>query len=137
MTEPAVRIVMTPEGPVSQPVTLGRDTARRPYRRLLARPWRKVYQCLCCDAYTLDAVDCCDICPRCGWEDWYECHDSPDEKIPPNRLSLNEARRVVAAYGGAACTHANQSGGLSLSDLERMSPAERSELKSIYVKDRP
>lgn len=133
MTEPGVKIVMTPEGPVSQPVTLGRDTSRRPYRRLLARPWRKVYQCLCCDAYTLDAVDSCDICRRCGWEDWYECHDSPDEKIQPNRLSLNEARRIASEYCPAACAHVNRAGGPSVSDLEQMSPAELSQLKSPYA----
>lgn len=127
---------MTEAGPVSHPVTLGRDAARRSYRRPLRRPWRKIYQCLCCDAYTLDSVDCCDICPCCGWEDWYECHDSPDDQIPPNRLSLNEARRIVAVFGPAACTHVNQAGGLSVSDLERMPPSERAELKSIYAKGR-
>lgn len=133
MSEPGVKIVMTVDGPVSQAVMLGRDARKRPYRRELLRPWRRRFECLCCSAYTLDVVDECDTCSLCGWEDWYECHDSPDEEIRPNRLSLNEARRIVTRYGAAACSHLNRAGGMTIADLDRLSPEEVASLKSVFT----
>ncbi|MCW5776625.1 MAG: hypothetical protein KIS87_09320 [Phycisphaeraceae bacterium] len=88
---------------------------------------------MCCGAFSLDDVDYCNICPHCGWEDWYECHDAPGEVIRPNRVSLHEARQIVAKYGATACAHVNCAGGLSIADLERMTSVEVSALKSKYV----
>lgn len=119
----------TPPGVYS--VSLGRDQAIRPWQLNPASPDKRKYLCVCCGAYSLDCVDQCDICPECGWEDWYECHDMPDRVIRPNYISLNDARSICAQYGpGAACA-VNRAKGLTRAELESMSAEERAQLKGL------
>jgi hypothetical protein len=115
--------------PQWQAVQLGRDAAIRAFR--MSDDGEKLFQCVCCGMYTLSSVDTCDICPDCGWEDWYECHDAPSEVVRPNYISLNDARSVLALFGPAACCEANQSGHISIHDIERMSPSELATLKTM------
>ena len=131
MSETGLKFVKTDDGVVASEVELGRDAKKRAFRREFLRPWRRNLQCLCCGGYTLRCVDCCEICPHCGWEDWYECHDAPEEAIRPNRLSLGDARRLVERFGPVVASDANQDGGPSIEDIERMSPGERGELNTL------
>jgi hypothetical protein len=85
---------------------------------------------LCCDGFTLDYVDHCDICPKCGWEDWYECHDQPDDVVRPNYTSLNTARDIVRRFGPAAAHQVNRAKGMTAGEVESMSAEELSRLKT-------
>ena len=119
----------SPNGAMAYPVRLGRDAVIRPTREVPGSGAKK-FQCRCCDQFTLDVVDECDVCGNCGWEDWYECHDRPTEIIRPNYLSLTTARTVVARFGPAASCNANRAGGLSVEALEKLSPKDLAALKS-------
>jgi hypothetical protein len=130
MPEQGVKIISTDRGVIRSTVELGRDSQVRRYRRPLWRPWSKKFQCRCCEKFTLDDVDYCDVCPECGWEDWYECHDSPGQVIRPNYLSLDQARDLVLRFGVAASSEANRAGGLSIEEIERASPVERAKFRT-------
>lgn len=116
--------------PRCSPVKLGRDCATRPSQPG-AEHGRRLFQCMCCEGFTLDDVDVCDVCTRCGWQDWYECHDSPDQEVRPNYLSLNRAREILRRWGPSAACQANRARGLSFERLERMSAEELSALKGM------
>jgi hypothetical protein len=102
-------------------VQLGRDTAVRPFQDV---PEGRRLQCVCCGQFILDRIDECDICENCGWEDWYECHDSPAEVIRPNYVSLDQARRMVAEQGPLATRLVNRAGGMAADEAVRLSRAE-------------
>jgi hypothetical protein len=111
------------------PVQLGRDEAVRPFQDL---PGGRRFECVCCGQYTLERVDECDICGNCGWEDWYECHDSAGEVIRPNYVSLTVAREVVKRFGPAALCSVNRASGVTIEDLAAMS---REQLQSLQTLD--
>lgn len=58
-----------------------------------------MYQCPCCDHFTLDARGQYDICPVCFWEDDGLDVDELDEHSGPNHLSLREGRSNFAQIG--------------------------------------
>jgi hypothetical protein len=130
MSESGTKLESTTAGVVETSVELGRDARSRPFRREVFRPWRKRFQCVCCGRYTLHNVDYCDICPRCGWEDWYECHDEPDREIRPNYVSLNAARRLVQEYGVGVACQVNMR-NVSVDELKQMTAEELAALKSL------
>lgn len=110
-------------------VHLGRDKNIRPFN--LDPSGRQWFQCVCCGEYTLDVVDECDICSNCGWEDWYQCHDEPDQRISPNGISLNAAKAICAKFGPGACCEANWVlGSNRLHELDAMKPDEIKRLKT-------
>jgi hypothetical protein len=128
--EGASRRVGQSQGAVSVcPVQLGRDEAVRPFQDL---PGGRRFECVCCGQYTLERVDECDICGKCGWEDWYECHDSAGEVIRPNYVSLTVAREVVKRFGPAALCSVNRARGVTIEDLAAMS---REQLQSLQTLD--
>jgi hypothetical protein len=135
MSEQGTKMVTTSNGLVVHPVQFGRDARRRPFRRSLLPPWRKRYQCVCCGAYTLDSVDWCDICSRCGWEDWHEYNDAPDQCLRPNYVSLNTLRSVIQRFGYGAACHVNRARGLTVADLEAMSQAQLATLRTYEEED--
>lgn len=109
----------------------GRDRASRPWRPDPTDSSKRRFQCVCRGDYTLDVVDECDVCPKRGWEDWYECHDAPDRVTRPNYISLNDARSICARYGqGAACA-VNRAKGLRRAELDSMSAEELAQLKGL------
>ncbi|MFN0011364.1 MAG: CPCC family cysteine-rich protein [Phycisphaerales bacterium] len=136
MARPGIKLVSTDQGVAKTEVLLGRDSARRPFQRLPWQPWKKRFRCECCGGFTLDSVDCCDICPECGWEDWYESHDAPDQVVRPNYISLNVARSLVQRFGVGAAASANGSHGIAVGDIERMSPDEIAKLPRMSEKCR-
>lgn len=130
MSEIGKKIIRTPDGLVEYEVALGRDQSKRAYTTDRDTGHRK-YQCVCCSRFTLNGVDHCEICGDCGWEDWYECHDAPDQVIRPNYVSLNQAKDIVERFGTAAVSQTNKAGGLSIEMIEKMSPNELARLKTI------
>ncbi len=103
------------------PVRLGRDAAVRPFKDLQGG---RRYQCVCCGRFTLEYVDECDVCGHCGWEDWYECHESPLEVVRPNYISLSQAREALRRFGPGAVRRLNRARGLPPGELERLSPEQ-------------
>lgn len=117
------------EGPQVHSVQLGRDKERRP-SQVFDDSGKLKFQCSCCGQFTLDEVDMCDVCSECGWEDWYECLDNPSQAIRPNRISLNDARSLVARFGAGACCEVNWTPGKKPKDIERMPASLRTTLKT-------
>lgn len=113
------------------PVQLGRDLASRKHQPDPEDPSKRRYECLCCGAFSLSSVDNCETCRRCGWEDWYECHDRPNDPIRPNYISLTDARSIVAKYGPGAAFQVNRARGLARSELEAMTPSQIANLKGM------
>lgn len=91
------------------------------------------FPCLCCGAVSLDEpgdASLCEICGQCGWDHWYECHESPDAIIQPNYVSLRTLQDVVRRFGAAAACQINMAGGLTVEDLEAMTAAQLASLKT-------
>lgn len=130
MAEKGTKIIMTDHGPVASSVELGRDSATRPFKSESGKSDDRKYQCCCCGAFTLNAVDVCNICPECGWEDWYECHDEPNTAKRPNRIGLCSARDIFRRFGPGAVFQINRAGGLTIQQVEAMSVEERARLKT-------
>lgn len=67
-----------------------------------------MYQCPCCDHFTLEFRGQYDICPVCFWEDDGLDVDRPDEHSGPNHISLREGRRnfrLIGACDRTAVAH--------------------------------
>ncbi|MFG0243740.1 MAG: CPCC family cysteine-rich protein [Phycisphaerales bacterium JB054] len=131
MPTPADYNRMDASPPGVHSVSLGRDKAIRPWQPNPKDPSKRRYQCVCCGEFTLDIVDECDVCPECGWEDMYECNESPDRVIRPNYISLNDARSICAKYGAGAACAVNRAKGMTRAELESMSTEQRSQLKGL------
>ena len=129
MNDDAVQPLRDDDKPVAYPVKLGRDRAIRPFR-VEPVTGKTYYQCVCCGAFTLDTVDECDICPECGWGDWYECLDSPNDEVRPNYISLAAAQSLCMRFGAGACSEANspRQGAERIRDIEAMRPHLRAGL---------
>ena len=63
----------------------------------------KLYQCPCCDYFSLDSSGDYSICKVCFWEDDGVDVDQPDERSSPNRMTLREGRRNFQYFG--ACDY--------------------------------
>jgi len=63
-----------------------------------------MYQCPCCDYYTLDSRGDYDICKVCFWEDDGGDVDELDRHSGPNHLSLRVGRSNFLLFG--ACDKA-------------------------------
>ena len=74
-----------------------------------------LYQCPCCDYFTLSDRGEYDICPVCFWEDSGWDVDSPDQYSGPNHMTLREGRRNFQYFG--ACDYRSRKSVLA--------PAER------------
>ena len=59
----------------------------------------KLYQCHCCDYFSLDSSGDYSICKVCFWEDDGIDVDQPDERSSPNRMTLREGRRNFQELG--------------------------------------
>ncbi len=60
---------------------------------------KKLYQCPCCDYYTLSERFWYIICPVCFWEDDGLDIDNIDEISSPNNITLREWRLSFLKYG--------------------------------------
>ncbi|NUQ53571.1 MAG: hypothetical protein HUU19_12850 [Phycisphaerales bacterium] len=89
-----------------------------------------VYQCLCCEQFTLDEAGCCCDCMRCGWCDDPDGNNYPTERHSPNYRSLTELRDIVRRFGFGAACGANRAGGIRAAELERMTANELSKLRT-------
>lgn len=58
-----------------------------------------IYQCPCCDHFTLDERTAWEICPVCFREDDGTDVDRPDVHSGPNHLTLREGRENVRRIG--------------------------------------
>lgn len=58
-----------------------------------------LFQCPCCEYFTLNSISQNDICPVCFWEDDWHQKKFPDDEDGPNHISLNQARKNYAEYG--------------------------------------
>lgn len=91
------------------------------------------FQCVCCGSFTLSDVGLCGVCTECGWEDWHECNEAPDEIISPNCVSLNDARSVFLRFGAGACCEVNFSSldaTEKIKEIESMPLAVRASLRT-------
>lgn len=132
MAQKGIKIISTPDGVTRSEVLLGRDAAVRPWRLVgEGDSAKRQYECQACRQFTLECVDECDICPQCGWEDWYECHDAPDKEVRPNYSSLNRAREIIQRFGPAAYVALKKKEGPSIQELEAMSPEQRAALPTL------
>ena len=59
----------------------------------------KLYQCPCCDYFSLDSSGEYSICKVCFWEDDGIDVDQPDEHSGPNRMTLREGRCNFQDFG--------------------------------------
>lgn len=48
------------------------------------------HKCPICNKHEFPDRNSYDICPVCGWEDYTEQEDYPDDDLGPNNMSLNE-----------------------------------------------
>ena len=57
-------------------------------------------KCPVCGKYEFLEWNSYDVCPECGWEDYSEQENYPDDDLGPNRMSLNEYK---AKYKSGWC----------------------------------
>jgi len=81
---------------------------------------QQLFQCPCCDYYTLPKRGVYEICPICYWEDEFETEiNDLDTVSDANHITLREARmnfRQIGAYAPRVLEYV-------------LTPAERSEYK--------
>jgi len=65
---------------------------------------KKMYQCPCCDYFTLETKAGYDICPVCFWEDDGVEFENLDEESDPNHMTLREGRANFKKYGACDLT---------------------------------
>ena len=58
-----------------------------------------MYQCPCCDYFSLSRRGEYDICRVCFWEDSGQDLDRLDEHSGPNHMTLREARDNFSEFG--------------------------------------
>ena len=58
-----------------------------------------MYKCPCCDQETLESRNENDICPICGWEDYWWDSSHPDELPTFNWVTLTQAREMFRRTG--------------------------------------
>ena len=58
--------------------------------------------CPVCGKYEFQTYDWYEICEECGWEDNAAQDRDPDNPYGPNRMSLNEYRKIYLRDGSPA-----------------------------------
>lgn len=48
------------------------------------------HKCPICGKTEFSSWNSYEICPECGWEDYYAQEEFPDDDLGPNYMSLNE-----------------------------------------------
>lgn len=74
-----------------------------------------MYQCPCCDYYTLSARGSYEVCPVCYWEDDGVGLSQLDEESRANHITLRQGRRNFDSIGASDESSVN----LVISSAER------------------
>lgn len=86
-----------PKKPISGPFNSFHDFCNRTDPEY-KKGKNNLFQCPCCDYFTLSAVAMYDICPVCFWED---DGTTGEHGFSPNGVSLAEGRENFQKYGAS------------------------------------